>query len=119
MENKNELSEHIGELIAEDKGGTYELFIDTESVKIWRDAAREKYLCLDGRGTGEPALREVEYVISVVKEKWDKWDFSSEDEDFITDAIAFAEISAEHEIDGVKYMAWFEIVDDEDVREDE
>lgn len=119
MENKNELLEHIGELIAEDKSRIYELFIDAESVKIWKDTASERYFCLDGRGVGEPVWREVEYVVSIVKEKWDKWDFSSGDEDFITDAIAFAEISAEHEIDGVKYMAWFEIVDEDDRREDE
>ena len=111
--NEKEMSQQaIGKMICEDDLGRFELFIEDGNIKIWRDTSNEKYYCSDGRKNAEnPEWHAVEYVISVNKEKWDAWDFSRDDEDFITDSVAFCEICLTHEINGVTYNAWFEIID--------
>ena len=112
MDEKAIANQEIGKMISDDSSGRFELFIEGENIRIWRDTSNEKYYCSDGRkNPKEPEWHAVEYMISVNKEKWDAWDFTRDDEELITDSVAFSEICLTHEVNGVTYNAWFEIID--------
>ena len=107
MDNKK--TDEIAKLIKSGDDGIT-LFAVGDGVKIYEDTASGEFYCIDERG-GEPRCIRVDYMLSVAKSKWDAWELSQDDIDFISDSIAFAEISGEHEVDGVTYKAWFEIAD--------
>ena len=106
---KNKKTDEIAELIRNGDDGIA-LFAVGDGVKIYEDTTSGEFYCIDER-EGEPKCIAVNYMLSVVKSKWDAWELSPDDVDFISDSIAFAEINGVHEVDGVAYKAWFEIAD--------
>jgi hypothetical protein len=107
MDNKK--AGKIAELI-KNGDGSFALFAVGDGVKVYKSSERDEYYCIDERAAESKCIA-VNYMLSVVKSKWDAWELSPDEVDFISDSIAFSEISGEHEVDGITYKAWFEIVD--------
>ena len=106
--------ENLTKLIEENANGRFEPVFRGGRFGVVRDRETERFYCRRANCEAPKQWFRVEYVAAMQKKAWEDNAFdNARDEDEFTDAIAFCEVSGEVMREGIPWIVWFEICDED------
>ena len=98
----------VENLIANNANGRFNLIVNNPTRKIWHDTLEEEFYCKSVSEDGSESMHNLDCHGIILKDAWDKKDFTELELSYVIDSVYDAEFCEEIVFNNEKCYAWFQ-----------